>query len=184
MLKKNYESVVERLGGKKHAFRELRDIFLIEKNNQKIFVILQISGYNFTLSTVRSGGYKSILTASKLAEDFERVEFVTLNVNFDTNKSVIKDQDKQTLNEVVALLKNDSKLNLSVDGHTDNVGSAAANKALSQQRSESIVKYITNSGVETGRLLAKGFGSEAPLANNRSEEGKAKNRRVELVKIK
>ncbi len=185
LLKRNYLAVVESLGGKKYAFNERsgKEAYLIDKNGQKTFVILQVFGDMFSLLTVTNGGYKSILTASKLAEDIDKQGYVTINVNFDTNKSIIKDQDKPALNEVVALLQDDTDLKLSVDGHTDNVGNAAANKTLSKQRSDSIVKYLTSNGVAADRLVAKGFGSEKPVADNRSEEGRAKNRRVELVKF-
>ena len=125
-----------------------------------------------------------LVSAGKFAEEINKQGYVTLNVNFDNNKAVIKDQDKPTLNEVVALLKNDPKLKLSVEGHTDNVGSANANKSLSQARSNSLLAYMVAAGVASSRLVAKGFGSEVPVADNRSEDGKAKNRRVELVKIK
>ena len=185
LLKRNYLSVVESLGGKKYAFNERdgKEVYLIDKKGQKTFVILHIFGNMFKLITVTSGGYKSILTASKFAEDIASQGYVTLNVNFDTNKSIIKDEDKSTLNEVVTLLKDDPDLKLSVNGHTDNVGNAVANKKLSQQRSESIVKFLTSNGVDAKRLVAKGFGSETPVGDNRSEEGRAKNRRVELVKF-
>ena len=185
LLKRNYLAVVESLGGKKHANNERNgsEIYLIDKKEQKTFVILEFGSDLFSLTTVISGGYKTILTASKFAEDIASQGYVTLNVNFDTNKSIIKDEDKSTLNEVVTLLHDDPDLKLSVNGHTDNVGNAVANKKLSQQRSESIVKYLTSNGVAANRLVAKGFGSETPVADNRSEEGKAKNRRVELVKF-
>ena len=187
LIQRNYISIIEALGGKKHAYRGNDDnmtVYLLEKQGQKTWILLDTAGsYEYVLTTVVGGGYKSILTASKFAEDIAKQGYVALNVNFDTNKSIINDKDKPTLNEVVTLLKNDPTLKLSVDGYTDNVGNAAANKTLSQQRSESIVKYLTSNGVAANRLVAKGFGSESPVADNRSEEGKAKNRRVELVKF-
>ena len=88
------------------------------------------------------------------------------------------------MEEVVALLKADSVLRLSIEGHTDNVGNAVTNKTLSQARAQSVVKALVASGIDAKRLQAKGFGSEVPVADNRSEEGRAKNRRVELVKLK
>lgn len=189
LIQKNYQKIIEALGGGKHAYSKGENnnvmVYLLEKQGQKIWILIDTTdNTSYSVTTVTSGNYKSILTASKLAEDIAKQGYITLNVSFDNNKSIIKNQDKPILNEVIALLKNDPVLKLSVDGHTDNVGSAAANKLLSQQRSESIVKYLISSGVAADRLLAKGFGSEAPVADNRSEEGKAKNRRVELVKIK
>ncbi|MGH8236936.1 MAG: OmpA family protein [Steroidobacteraceae bacterium] len=73
-------------------------------------------------------------------------------------------------------------LQLGIEGHTDNVGDAASNKKLSEARAKSVTAAIVASGVETARLSAAGFGQDKPVADNRTEEGRAKNRRVELVK--
>jgi len=69
-----------------------------------------------------------------------------------------------------------------VEGHTDNVGRAAANQTLSQQRAEAVVAWLAARGIDAARLGAAGLGDSKPLADNGSEEGRAKNRRVELVK--
>jgi outer membrane protein OmpA-like peptidoglycan-associated protein len=68
-----------------------------------------------------------------------------------------------------------------VEGHTDSVGSDETNLTLSQGRAESVMKYLTDKGVDASRLEAKGFGESKPLADNKTEEGRAKNRRVEFV---
>ena len=80
------------------------------------------------------------------------------------------------------MLKGAPAIRLAVEGHTDNVGAAAANKALSERRARSVMTAIVSGGIEAKRLNAAGFGQERPLADNRSEDGRAKNRRVELVK--
>ncbi|MFY7651246.1 MAG: OmpA family protein, partial [Chitinophagaceae bacterium] len=69
---------------------------------------------------------------------------------------------------------------LTIEGHTDNVGRAASNKALSQKRADSIKKYIVEKGVSADRITAIGYGMEKPIAENTSLEGRSKNRRVEL----
>jgi len=71
---------------------------------------------------------------------------------------------------------------LRVEGHTDNQGSAAANQALSEKRAQAVVAWLTSHGVAAARLTAKGFGQTKPVADNAAEEGRAKNRRVELAK--
>lgn len=183
---KSYENVIKQLGGKRLTDQrdEVANLFVIEgKNNKMLIDVYPSASDGFTLTVIDSGGFVQIVTAGQLSEQISKQGFVNLNVNFDTNKAVVKDGDKAALNEVVALLKNDAKLKLSVEGHTDNVGAAAANKTLSQARSNSLVAYIVAAGIPANRLAAKGFGSEVPVADNRSEEGRAKNRRVELVKI-
>jgi outer membrane protein OmpA-like peptidoglycan-associated protein len=69
-----------------------------------------------------------------------------------------------------------------VAGHTDNVGTPDANMKLSQERAQAVMAALAQRGVGADRLTAKGYGQTAPVADNRSEEGRAKNRRVELVK--
>jgi outer membrane protein OmpA-like peptidoglycan-associated protein len=83
---------------------------------------------------------------------------------------------------IATLLKSNPTLKLGVEGHTDNVGDAASNKKLSEARAKSVTAAIVASGVDAARLSAAGFGQEKPVADNRTEEGRAKNRRVELVK--
>ena len=80
------------------------------------------------------------------------------------------------------MLKSAASLNLEVGGHTDHVGDAAANQKLSQARAAAVVKALTDRGIPASRLAAKGYGATAPVADNRTEDGRAKNRRVELVK--
>jgi outer membrane protein OmpA-like peptidoglycan-associated protein len=101
---------------------------------------------------------------------------------FDTNKSDIKPESKPSLEEIAKLLKADTKLNLHVVGHTDNVGSLEANLNLSKRRADAVVTALTTEyGISGGRLTANGVANLAPVAVNTTEEGRTKNRRVELV---
>lgn len=101
---------------------------------------------------------------------------------FDTDKDTLKDESLPALEEVAKLLKNNPALKLYVVGHTDNQGSAEYNLDLSQRRSRSIVKMLVSRyGIDAKRLHGHGAGLFSPVASNFSEEGRAKNRRVELV---
>lgn len=122
------------------------------------------------------------VTANQLRDELDRNGFITLHVNFDTGKSVLKPDDLATMQQVAMMMKASPALKLRVEGHTDNVGDAASNKALSEARANSVMDAIVQAGVPAERLGAAGFGQERPVADNRSEEGRAKNRRVELVK--
>lgn len=106
-----------------------------------------------------------------------------LYINFDNDKATLKSEGQQVVTEIEKLLKSNLELKLSIEGHTDNTGSAEHNKTLSQQRSDAVLNVLTTNGIDKSRLKSKGFGSEKPLVANDSEENKAKNRRVELVKI-
>ena len=104
-------------------------------------------------------------------------------IYFDTGKSELKPESDAALAEIGTLLKADPALKVFVVGHTDNVASLDLNTRLSQARSEAVVQaLVSRHGIAAARLIGKGVGPLAPVANNDSEEGRARNRRVELVK--
>ena len=103
-------------------------------------------------------------------------------IYFDTGKAEVKPESNDALVEIAKLLQQDPKLKLLVVGHTDNVGTLASNMDLSKRRAEAVVQVLTTkNGVAASRLLAQGAGPLAPVASNSTEDGRAKNRRVELV---
>lgn len=105
-------------------------------------------------------------------------------IHFDTGKADVKPESLNALKEVVKLLSSNPGMKLLVVGHTDSVGQIEANMKLSQARAEAVVKELTKShGVASNRLKAQGAGPIAPVSTNRNEEGRAKNRRVELVEM-
>lgn len=104
-------------------------------------------------------------------------------IYFDTDKAVLKPESNVTLSEIAKLLAAEPSLSLSVVGHTDNVGTPAHNQKLSEARAKAVVKALTQQHkIDTKRLTASGKGATQPLAGNETEEGRAKNRRVELIK--
>jgi outer membrane protein OmpA-like peptidoglycan-associated protein len=78
------------------------------------------------------------------------------------------------------LLRDNPTVKIQLEGHTDNVGTAADNQKLSENRAKAVVAYLTGKGVAPARLMAKGFGATRPVADNKTEEGRAQNRRTEL----
>jgi outer membrane protein OmpA-like peptidoglycan-associated protein len=104
-------------------------------------------------------------------------------IYFDSGKSLIKPESAQAIAEIAKLLKSQPALKVFVVGHTDNQGGVDSNMALSQARAEAVLKALVNEqGIAPARLRSTGCGQFAPVASNDSEEGRAKNRRVELVK--
>jgi outer membrane protein OmpA-like peptidoglycan-associated protein len=103
-------------------------------------------------------------------------------IHFNTGKADILPDSESTLNEIVKLMQQDAALQLRIEGHTDNQGNAGANQALSEKRAQSVVAWLTAHGVPAARLTAKGFGQTKPVADNSTEDGRAKNRRVELAR--
>ncbi len=112
----------------------------------------------------------------------DKVEINAKNILFATGSAVLLQKSYKSLDEVVALLKEDAnaELKLSIEGHTDNTGSAAANKSLSQRRANSVLTYLAKKGIDKARLTATGYGQEQPIADNKTAAGRAANRRVEL----
>jgi outer membrane protein OmpA-like peptidoglycan-associated protein len=104
-------------------------------------------------------------------------------INFDTAKATIRPDSESVLNELLALFQKQSDWCFVVAGHTDNVGSDTVNLPLSRQRAEAVIAWLAAKGVDRSRLIAAGFGSKKPLADNASDDGRAKNRRVDLVKL-
>jgi outer membrane protein OmpA-like peptidoglycan-associated protein len=123
------------------------------------------------------------VNAQALAEDITRTGHVAIyGIYFDTAKAVIKPESKPVIDEIAKLLNSQATLKIHVVGHTDNVGSLAANMALSKQRAEAVVNAVVNEHrIAAARMIANGVGPLAPVASNAAEEGRAKNRRVELV---
>ncbi len=102
-------------------------------------------------------------------------------VQFEVGKAELLPVSHSLLDEVVKVMKDNPQIEqVQVEGHTDSTGSAAINKPLSQQRAESVMKYLTSKGVKGARLVAKGFGPERPIATNEDAIGQEMNRRVEF----
>jgi outer membrane protein OmpA-like peptidoglycan-associated protein len=109
-------------------------------------------------------------------------KFITYGITFDVGKSTIKPESMGEINRIVTLLKENADLKFSVEGHTDSTGNAASNQTLSEARSQAVVDKLVENGIARDRLTAAGKGQTAPIADNATDEGRAKNRRVEFVK--
>lgn len=107
---------------------------------------------------------------------------MALEVHFATDRAEILPASLPQIEQVVQLLHADPALALSIEGHTDDTGSAARNRELSQARADSVVAAITAAGIAPGRLDASGLGDTRPVADNSTDQGRARNWRVELVR--
>jgi outer membrane protein OmpA-like peptidoglycan-associated protein len=112
----------------------------------------------------------------------ETGKFVTNNILFETGKATLKSESMTEIEKVAAYMKKNPRVRFEVQGHTDNQGSDKVNDPLSQQRAEAVVKALANLGVDDFNLKAVGKGSHEPVADNKTEAGRAKNRRVEFIK--
>ncbi|AVS76234.1 OmpA family protein [Paracidovorax cattleyae] len=211
-LSRNIESVVTSLGGRKIFEGKLpqavtekmkewpRDMITrynsglgdIWNNAVQVFVIhradrdiwIHLCNYEFgggllIAETKPLQVTAGLLPASELKAQIDKTGKVALHVNFATDKTDILPDSQPQIEQVVQLLRQDASLKLAVNGYTDNTGDAAHNKTLSEGRAKAAVAA---QGIDASRLSSAGFGAADPVADNATDEGKAKNRRVELVR--
>jgi OmpA-OmpF porin, OOP family len=157
----------------------------ISANKGKTWIVIENSGsyYYQTIITEQQMTQEVTADASSLKDEINKTGHVAVyGILFDTGKATLQDSSTSTLSEIVKLLQQDMALKLRVEGHTDNVGPAAANQALSQKRADTVCTWLVSHGIAADRLTAKGFGDTQPVADNSTDDGRAKNRRVELAK--
>ncbi|MCF8111955.1 MAG: OmpA family protein, partial [Desulfobacteraceae bacterium] len=135
--------------------------------------------------TMDTGKVQVDIDAEKMAEDIDKKGSVSIyGILFDTDKAKIKEKSESTMTEIASLLEQKSDLRLYIVGHTDATGSLEYNMNLSRKRAKAVVNYLTSKHeIRQERLIPRGVGPLAPVASNETEEGRARNRRVELVKM-
>ena len=111
----------------------------------------------------------------------EDLDQLKKGINFQTGSTKLTKASYKTLNDIVKLMKKFNTANIEVQGHTDNTGSEDTNKKISQDRAQVVVDYFIQNGISSDRVRAVGFGSDKPIADNKTKKGRSKNRRVELV---
>ena len=139
-------------------------------------------GNDYYLTLVVKEAMKQDVEASNLLEALNREGHVALYINFDTGKSTIKPESEPIIHQIVEMMRANPEVKISVEGHTDNVGNPESNKMLSEDRANAVVTAIVAQAIDAKRLSSVGHGEDKPIADNKTEEGKASNRRVELVK--
>jgi OmpA-OmpF porin, OOP family len=141
------------------------------------------AGYLVVLEKEAMTQSLGFLDASAMKSALDAEGRVSLYINFDTDKSTLRSDSQAVVDEIKKLLDANADLKLSIEGHTDNTGSADHNRQLSSARARSVLDTLVGLGIDPSRLSSKGFGSDKPVADNADEAGRAKNRRVELVKL-
>lgn len=181
---RNYLNAAARLGGKVLYDGGDRCTLMLARNGQETWVEVEAFGNSYNLVLVERQAMRQEVVADAaalkggLAQD-GHVEVP--GIFFDFNKAEVKPESAPALKELVRLLKSAPALKVWVVGHTDSIGSPEANLQLSNARAAAVIRSLTQLGVDPRRLGAHGAGPYAPLASNRSDPGRARNRRVELV---
>ncbi|HRN43031.1 MAG TPA: OmpA family protein, partial [Vicingus sp.] len=155
--------------------------------DEDIMLTAKKKGYAFTSQLISSDEIvigKAVNTEKVEIKPIEVGEAYKINnINFATNSFEITPKIILVLNEFIAFLKDNPTVKVAIHGHTDNVGDANQNLALSENRAKEVYNYLILEDIEPSRLSFKGFGSTKPIADNNTEEGKAKNRRTEFVVV-
>jgi len=159
--------------------------WLVRRADRNIWVHFVSNNSSGSLMVVESAPFQAtsaLLPRSELKKQLDSAGRVALQVNFATDRAEILPESQPQIEQVLALLAGDPSLELSVEGHTDDTGDAARNRRLSEARAQAVVAALTGKGIAGSRLAAAGFGQDRPVTDNATEEGRARNRRVELVK--
>lgn len=169
-------------------WNEVVKTYLIRRNNGED-IYIQISGNTAggQLQILQKAPLKQTITLLKsdqILTDIKNKGKAILHINFDTDKATLKADGKAAVAEIAKALRDDKELNVSINGFTDNTGEEKHNLELSKQRAKTVKTELEKSGIASNRLVSEGFGQNNPIADNNTDEGKAQNRRVELVKIK
>jgi len=150
-------------------------------------ISLQGSTYDFS----QTGDYPTMIKNIRIAEGavqlYDRFltdgKIVANGIKFDSGKATLKPESMGVINEIAKLMKEHPEINFSIEGHTDSDGDAQFNINLSDQRANAVMNELIAQGIESKRMVSKGFGEDVPVADNGTPEGKANNRRVEFVKM-
>ena len=188
-IKRNYQNAALKVGGKVlyeepgNAYN--KTTLLIARNGRETWVEFSSGGgltYYLTLVERQAMQQDVVANADALKSGLAETGHAEIQgIFFDFNKSEIKPESQPALQEVVKLLQGSPALRVWVVGHTDNVGTLEFNVALASARAAAVVKALAAAGIDLKRLTPHGDGPFAPVASNTTDEGRAKNRRVELV---
>jgi outer membrane protein OmpA-like peptidoglycan-associated protein len=191
---KNYENAIVQNGGKmiyknSNALdADLEATYYISTKEKEYWIKLFNFGgtpnevERFTLYVLEMESMKQEIEASEMFEAINKDGFIALYINFETGKSDIKSESQPIVDQIVEMLKQNPDLKISVEGHTDNVGSDKSNQSLSENRAKSVMNALISGGIDKSRLSSKGWGATKPIEDNSTEEGRFENRRVEIVK--
>ncbi len=184
---RNFENAIAKLGGRVVHKEKGRLTLLVTRNGKETWaeVTAEFTGkYGYTI--VEKGEMKQdiVANAEALSNELNAVGHTAVfGIYFDTGKSDLKPESNLAIEEVAKLMRKEGGLKLYIVGHTDNVGAVEANMTLSEQRARSVVLALEKQhGIAAARLRAFGNGPYAPVSTNGTEDGRSRNRRVEIVK--
>ncbi|QQS48432.1 MAG: OmpA family protein [Acidobacteriota bacterium] len=185
-IRRNYENAIKAVGGEVLYSDDNVSVMKVVRNGVDVWAEVQastkVAGRHYFMHIIERESMKQVITADAMASAIDKDGFIALDIHFATGKADILPESQPMIDEIVSLLKKRPAMRVGVEGHTDNTGNPASNKTLSEARAKSVAAALTAAGISPSRLESAGFGQERPIADNRTEEGRAKNRRVEIVR--
>ncbi|MGA7298572.1 MAG: OmpA family protein [Rhodanobacteraceae bacterium] len=183
----NYENALKKLGGQILYTESGGTVTCrLDKQGQPVWIHVDLSGGSIYLDVIEEKVFLASIKppqASAMKTALDRDGHIALDIHFDFDKATLRPDSQPVIAQVEALLKDNSDLKLSIQGNTDNVGDHDYNVKLSQRRAASVVTTLVEGGIAADRLTSAGNGPDKPVADNDTTAGRAKNRRVELVKL-
>jgi len=152
------------------------------KDAKEIWLFVQPTDEGYNMVIAEKEAMKQDIQANEMFDKLNKDGFIALYINFETGKADIKPESQKIIDQIVEMLQKNPSLKVSIEGHTDNVGTKEFNQKLSDERAKAVMNAIIAKGIDKNRLSSKGWGQTKPIADNNTEEGRAKNRRVEIVK--
>ena len=211
-FQRNYEQAITALGGVKIAGPVQTEAFFSQRPEQPTpngscfqfscdanFYLIRQGGRELWISvgtaSIPLHGYVTVAERKAMAQSFSFLNadalkaaldangHVPVYIEFDVDRATLRPNARPAVDEIVKLMRAHPDLRISIEGHTDDTGTAARNRVLSQERADAVRAALIAANVAAGRMRTAGFGADRPLATNTSDANRARNRRVELVRI-
>ncbi len=185
---RNYENAITKAGGKIVAkWYEKNNSYSfvtgqLSHNKKNVWIYIEAAGFEYRVLIVEEEAMVQVIQANEMYDALSKDGFIALNILFETGKETIQAESQPLIDQVYELLNGNPDLKVSIEGHTDNTGTVAGNKKLSEERAKAVMNALITLGIKAERLSSVGWGQEKPVADNRTEDGRSKNRRVEIVK--
>lgn len=182
-IRQNYFNAVLKAKGESLGIN--KDFFRFKHDNKTVYMLIQ-----YAVDVDEQGYLVHIIEETNMEQELELSikdailkdgKIPLYGIFFDTDKSVIKPESDKELTTLVSYLKENPTVNIFIVGHTDNTGDLSHNLKLSKERATAVVNYLVSKGISQSRLTADGVGPLCPVTTNKDEEGRKKNRRVEIV---
>lgn len=181
---KNHVQAAEGLGAEIIEKRRDHAVMKVTIDGRQAWVIVEVfnGGEAYNLRVIQLGEMEQEVTAGGLMDELTKKGRAVVYIHFATNSADPDEKAQPVISEIVALLLQHPELKLTIEGHTDSSGDAEDNLRLSRERAAAVVDALKEAGISAERLRSQGYGDTRPIADNETPEGRAKNRRVELVK--